>query len=64
MWAIPEFDGGPTGSYYAAGHFYPVNDPYLAVHVLLTRELYRITRRPILRRYAKRWAAALRSHSS
>jgi heparosan-N-sulfate-glucuronate 5-epimerase len=62
VWAIPQFDGGPTGSYYAAGLFQPVNDPYLEVHVLLTRTLYRITRRPTLRFYADRWEAALRSH--
>lgn len=64
VFAISEFDGGPTGSWYAAGRSFPVNHPYLAVHVLLTRELYRITRRPILRRYANRWAAALSSQAS
>lgn len=62
VWAIPEFDGGPTGSYYAAGKFGPVGDGYLAVHVELTREMYRITGRRIFRRYARRWAAVLRSH--
>ena len=60
--AIPQFDGGPTGSYYAAGHFGPVGDGYLAVHVELTRKMYRITGRKILRRYAEHWAAVLRSH--
>jgi heparosan-N-sulfate-glucuronate 5-epimerase len=64
VWAIPEFDGGPTGSYYAAGQFGPVGDGYLAVHVELTREMYRVTGRRILRKYARRWAAALRSHGS
>jgi heparosan-N-sulfate-glucuronate 5-epimerase len=62
VWAIPVFDGGPTGSYYAAGQFVPVSDAYLAVHVQLTRALYRLTHRTILRTYADRWEAALRSH--
>jgi heparosan-N-sulfate-glucuronate 5-epimerase len=62
VWAIPVFDGGPTGSYYAAGHFFPVPDGYLAVHVELTRELHRITGEEILRTYADKWEAALRSH--
>jgi hypothetical protein len=64
VWGIAVFDGGPTGSYYAAGRFGPVNDPYLAVHVQLTRALYRITHHKILRTYADRWEAALRSHGA
>jgi heparosan-N-sulfate-glucuronate 5-epimerase len=56
---IAVFDGGPTGSYYAAGHFFPVPEGYLRAHVQLTRVLYRITRRPILRFYADRWANRL-----
>jgi hypothetical protein len=61
VWAIPLFDLGAQGTSYGY-HVGIAPDGYLVWHILLTRELYRISNEPILKYYADRWEKVLHEH--